>query len=335
MKENSLWKYCTPQHCKEFILSFRLFGNTKWTERKQLACLYAVSNHVEQHYRAITIKKKNGTSRKLLCPSPLLKRIQRNILHNILDQIPISSYATAYHKGTGIISNAAVHVGKKQLLKLDLKDFFHSIMFIMVYQNAFSGIYFPPSVRSLLTNLCCYKDYLPQGAPTSASISNLVLKPFDDYIGLWCKEHKISYTRYCDDMTFSGVFDAQMVKNKVRSYLETMGFTLNYNKTKLLSECERQIVTGITVNQKLQASKTYRKSLRQEIYYCMKYGVRSHLMQVGYEYYLQMGEDGTKKYLQRLLSKINFVLQVNPQDLFFQNAKVNVKALMFSEVQTT
>ena len=83
------------------------------------------------------IRKRDGSIRSLLVPDPLLKKIQRNILHNILDQMPVSPYATAYHKGAGIRLNARPHSGAKLLLKLDIKDFFENILFSQVYQQAF------------------------------------------------------------------------------------------------------------------------------------------------------------------------------------------------------
>lgn len=134
-------------------------------------------------------------------------------------------------------------------------------------------------------------------------------------------EQGIKYTRYCDDMTFSGDFDTHRVVNKVRSYLEAMGFTLNEKKTKVLTRHNQQSVTGIIVNSKPQVSKQYRKNLRQEIYYCHKFGAVSHLAHIQDKAYLPLGIDGINKYLMTLLGKVSFVLQVNPQDRTFQGAK--------------
>ncbi|MGX7418412.1 reverse transcriptase family protein [Carnobacterium gallinarum] len=153
------------------------------------------------------------------------------------------------------------HIAQKQILKLDIEDFFGSVLFSMVCQSAFPSRYFPPAVSTLLTHLCCYQDALPQGASTSAAISNLVLQPFDDYIGKWCLEQQITYTRYCDDMTFLGEFDRKFVENKVRNFLQEMGFTLNQKKTKLITKAHQQSVTGIVVHEKPQVAKVYRKKL--------------------------------------------------------------------------
>lgn len=328
MDHIGLWKHCTTEHCKEMILSFELFGVVDWPEEKQIACLYAVSNHVEKHYHPALIPKRDGSSRQLLVPDSILKRIQTNILYHILESMPVSSYATAYQKGKGLTENAKVHVGRRQVLKLDITDFFGSILFPRVRRSVFSEVYFPPAVGTLLTSLCCYKDYLPQGAPTSPAISNLVMKPFDDFMGAWCGERGIGYTRYCDDMTFSGDFDAELVTHKVRNFLEAMGFTLNEKKTKVLNRAKRQAVTGIVVNCRAQVSRDYRRRLRQEIYYCGRFGVKSHLARIKDHRYGLLGPEGRERYMMTLLGKVNFILQVNPEDKEFQKARQQVKMMM-------
>ena len=128
-----------------------------------------------------------------------------------------------------------------------------------------------------MTNLCCFREALPQGAPTSPTISNLVMASFDESMGGWCEERQISYTRYCDDMTFSGEFDPGMVIRKVSAYLEQMGMVLNRKKTRVYTRGSRQEVTGLTVNERVQVPRFYRKKLRQEWYYCKKYGVKEHI----------------------------------------------------------
>ena len=308
-----MWKYCGKEQIEEFLLSLNLI-NQKWANEKNIQCLYSLSNNTKKHYKSFKIKKVNGTTRNILEPDYLLKQVQTNLLLNVLNGIPISSYATPYYKGADIINNAIPHLGKKKILKLDIKNFFESIDFMAVYKNVFKTIYYPPAVKTLLTNLCCYGDHLPQGTPTSAAISNIVMKPFDEHIGNWCKEKQIVYTRYCDDMTFSGDFDVDKVKNKVKSFLETIGFQLNYKKTKILSENKRQIVTGIVVNEKIQTSKLYRKKIRQDIYYIKKFGITFHLK------YRNINMEDIK-YLYSLLGKINFVLHINSDDKEFIEAK--------------
>ena len=219
---SDIWKYCDKNHSREFLLSLNLTGNLNLTKEKQLSLLYGLSNHTEEHYQKIQIPKRNGAWRTLYVPDSLLKYVQKQILHKVLTQLPVSYCASAYKKGCSLKENAAPHTGKSIVLKLDILDFFGNITYISVYQHAFPGELFPPPVRTLLAHLCCYRDFLPQGAPTSPYISNLVLFPFDRYMERWCKNQNITYTRYCDDLTFSGSFEPETVIRKVSSFLLRM-----------------------------------------------------------------------------------------------------------------
>lgn len=320
MGEPGLWKYCTAGHCREMILSLRLLEGEEWTQGRVLSCLYAISNHTEKHYNKQKLIKKGGGVRHILAPDPVLKTIQRNILHHVLEGLEVSPCAMAYRKGASVRLNAACHMDKQVVLKLDIKDFFGSITFPMVHRGAFNSRYFPVPVGTLLTSLCCCQDRLPQGSPASAAISNLVMKPFDTYMEGWCRDRGIVYTRYCDDMTFSGDFRVSAVYGKVNGFLGAMGFELNQSKTKVLTRHVRQTVTGMVVNDKVQVPLPYRRALRQEVYYCLKYGVKEHLRHRGETAYLAMGEEGELRYLQSLCGRIGFVLSADPEDKWFREA---------------
>lgn len=298
-----MWRQLTKEQIKEFILSLDLLSD-KYSETEKLKILYTISNHPEKFYRSKVIPKRNGGKRELLVPSPILKSIQKNILNNVLNGLSISKYATAYAKGSTIKDNACPHLNKKIILKLDIKNFFENTTFEELYKTLPSYI-FPDAVKVLLLKLCTYYDYLPQGAPTSPMLSNLVLKNFDNYIGSYCESLGISYTRYSDDLTFSGDFNARKLKNKVESFLENMGYNLNEKKTKVIKSNYSQQVTGVTVNKKLNTPKSYRRNIRQEIYYINKYGLDNHCK------YKNLNKD---KYIQSLLGRINFCLTINPHD---------------------
>lgn len=319
--KNNLWKYNTHSNSLDFLLSLDLTDGLNLPPNKQFSFLYTLSNHAQEHYSQVCIPKKNRKKRKLLVPDYPLKQVQTNILKHILVQFPVSPYATAYKSGCSTAFNASSHLNQKLLLKLDIHDFFDSITYIDIYQKVFKDELFPVPVRTLLTHLCCCDDALPQGAPSSPYISNLILKPFDDYIGNWCKEQQITYTRYCDDMTFSGDFNPMLVKKKVQSFLLRLGFILNPAKTHICSQKNRQEVTGIVVNQKLQVSKEYRRRIRQECYYIRKFGLKDHLTHIGYK-------KGETHYLQSLNSKINYVLYVNPSDSEFLLLKEDLSSFL-------
>ena len=318
MAYSDLWKYCTAKHCNNLLISLDLFAPMDMAADRQIACLYELSNHPERHYRTARLPKHDGSFRRIDIPDFLMKTVQSNLLSHFLEQQPISPYAAAYHKGAAPAVHARLHTGAKQLLKLDIKDFFPNITFSMVFQTAFPHRLLPPAAGVLLTNLCCLRESLPQGSPASPYISNLVMRSFDDYIGGWCAEQNIRYSRYCDDLTFSGDFDHEMVFHKARGFLAAMGFALNNRKTCRLSLGQRQTVTGLVVNEKVQVSKAYRRSIRQEIYYCRKFGVRPHLTHCHKEI-------DPIFYLNSLAGKINWVLSVNPEDAEFSAYRSQVR----------
>lgn len=315
--QNLFWKYVTKESCNDFLLSLKLLDNN-WSDNQKLACLYTVSNNIESHYHEINIPKRNGSIRTLHVPDYLLKEIQTNILKNILYQYPISKYATAYCKHSSIIKNAKPHLQKHIILKLDIKDFFEHITFDKVKELVFKNIIYPPAIQQILTELCCYKGCISQGAPTSAAISNLIMKEIDENIGAWCEERNIAYTRYCDDFTFSGNFSKDEVIKKVKQELNMLHFKLNSNKTKILYLHQRQIITCIVVNRKLQTPKTYRKKIRQELYYIKLYGIEEHLKRINKPITKQ-------EYIHSLLGKINFVLSIQPNDKEFIEYKNWIK----------
>ncbi len=310
-----MWKYIGVKECNEFLLSLQLFNCND--QKKYLKTLYSISNNIENNYHIYKIKKKNGHFRTIYEPAPLLKTIQKNILNNILNNKQISKYATAYKKGLSLKDNVIPHLNKKIILKLDIKDFFESISFLDIYKSCFPIEYFPKSIGILLTKLCTYDEHLTQGSPTSSYISNLVMKDFDEIIGSFCEKENISYTRYSDDMTFSGDFNPSDIIKLVRKNLYKLGLMINNDKIHIIKYYKRQNVTGIIVNKKIQVSKTYRKKIRQEIYYIKKYGLNSHLKKLNIL--------DKEKYLNSLYGKILYVLQINNQDQEFINYKQFIK----------
>lgn len=282
--------------------------------------LYNYWNHADDAYRAVTIRKKNGGVRRLYVPNAELRAIQVRILRQILQKLPISPYATAYAPGSSLRANAAPHVGKRYLLKLDITDFFGSIRFGQVYSAAFHTRHFPKSVGVLLTTLCCREEALPQGAPTSPALSNLVMRNFDDNLGKWCAARGIAYTRYCDDMTFSADVPLYAVYQKAQAMLREMGFVLNERKTKFFTNTTRQSVTGLIVNEKVSVSADYKRGLRQEVYYALKFGVADSILHADRTDFIENGVPNTERYAAHLIGRLRFVLQIEPQNVWAQKA---------------
>lgn len=276
--------------------------------------LYAVSNALEKHYHKVQLPKAGGGFRELSVPDPLLKTIQRRITRVLLAFMPISPYATAYRYGASTVRNAAPHVGQPAVLKLDIRHFFDSILYTSVKEAAFPAAIYAEPLRILLTILCYDREVLPQGAPSSPAISNIVMRPLDDAVGAWCRERKIRYTRYCDDLTFSGEVSLEAVIPFVAARLRERGFFLNEKKTAFLPAGRQQLVTGIVVNETPNAPAEYRRGLRQTLRFCRKFGVADHMA--------RLGISGTQaQYLSRLLGQVNYVLQITPEKQEFLQAR--------------
>lgn len=303
-----MYKYTSIDDCNDFLLSLNLIKCRDM--KKYIKTIYAIGNNVENNYKVYKIKKRSHGYRTIYAPNKTLKYIQRQILNNILNNKSISKYATAYHKGISLRDNAIPHINKDVVLKLDIKNFFESISFGDVYNACFAIDSFPKSVGMLLTYLCTYSDHLTQGSPTSSYISNLVMKEFDEGLGSWCEENNISYTRYSDDMTFSGRFNPSEVIIKVKKMLHKLSLELNDKKVHVVYKSARQDVTGITVNEKVQVNIKYRKDIRKDVYYIRKFGLSSHLERCNIK-------NNKDKYLDTLYGKILYALQINSNDKEF------------------
>lgn len=289
------------------------------TNRKNL---FDLVNHAEGHYRRLELWKKSGGVRILHVPDDELKVIQRRILRQILMKFSPSEYASAYVRRRTLVQNAAPHAGKRHLLKLDIADFFGSIRFEQIHRSVFHSGYFPKQIGVMLTKLCCFRGALPQGAPTSPAISNLVMKQFDRNMGRWCASRGIAYTRYCDDMAFSGKRPLYPVYEKAKAMLEEMGFTLNEQKTRFVPNAGRQSVTGLTVNEKISVSREYKRRLRQEIYYALKFGAADSILKAEHRDFFCEGKPDAERYLQHLIGKVQFVLQIEPGNVWFADIKM-------------
>ncbi len=300
-----------------FLLSLSLFKENL-DIKEYIKRLYAISNRIEDNYFVYKIPKKSGGTRTIYAPNYTLKYIQKQILEKLLKERYISKYAKAYYTGATLKDNALNHINKPVILKLDIENFFENITFYLVYEEVF--YIFPENIRVLFTNLCLYKNHLPQGAPTSPYIANIIMRDFDEKIGVWCAKRNISYTRYSDDLTFSGNFESDEVIRKVKEELFKKHFKINKKKIHVIKNHAQQRVTGVVVNKKAQVSKIYRKEIRKEMYYIKKYGIKSHLEKI---HSLKTPQE----YLQSLTGKINFVLMINNEDREFQKYKQELRKI--------
>lgn len=302
------------------------------------------SKRKRKEYRMFWLAKRGGKYRPISTPAPGLMKVQRGILV-LLAYGEISPCATAYRAGKSLLDNAALHVGQPLLVKLDLQDFFGSIRFPAVF-SAIDGALrrhpevgphtkaYPPEAKEaqnynnllsfFFAQFCTLDGVLPQGAPASPMLSNLVFLPLDQQIAAFCAAQGIAYTRYSDDLTFSGDFYPDSLIPFVRRLLGENGFRLNSRKTVIARSGNRQQVTGVLVNAHPQAGRAYRRRIRQEMYYIRRFGAASHLLHEGRtDAALQPAP-----YLNGLLGRIQFVLQICPYDREFLEYRGEILRLL-------
>lgn len=271
----------------------------KWKLLKKV-----ISNSQKMYYD-FNISKRSGGKRKISMPNEVLKAVQVLIKEKILENIKVSDKANGFVAKKSIITNAKEHLNKEKILNIDLKDFFPSIHKNRIYYVFKYLCGYNNDVSFCLTNLVTYKNSLPQGAPTSPILSNIVSYMMDIRLDTMSQKLGIKYTRYADDITFSG--SNNLINTKLLSYVNTIiedcGFKINNKKTRFASKGRRQEVTGLIVNNdKINVPKRYIKEIRQELYYINKFGIKEHRARVGFE---------NKYYKEHLLGKILYVKSVN------------------------
>lgn len=214
------------------------------------------------------ITKKSGGKRKISKPKESLKIIQKCLLEILSILYKPHHSAHGFIKEKNVVTNSAVHVGKKYIFNIDIKDFFpstsfHKIKFLLSLKPFFLNGE-REEIGSLIANLCCKEGFLPQGAPTSPIITNIVCRRIDSMFWELARVHKAKYTRYADDITFSSnknIFD-ECFFNKIKKILSVDKYEINPQKTRLSLWYQRQEVTGVVVNQKQNLAREYIKDIR-------------------------------------------------------------------------
>jgi retron-type reverse transcriptase len=243
------------------------------------------------HYVRFTIPKRDGSERPIWAPKKRLKAAQRWILHNIVERLPVHGSAQGFLVGRSILTNAAVHVNSKILLKMDIKEFFPTVTWRRV-KGVFRRAGYRDGISTLLALLCTEapreivqlegKTYyvslgprcLPQGAPTSPAITNALCLRLDRRLEGLAKKFGWRYTRYADDMTFSlpaeheGKPRLGTMMGCVRRIVAAEGFEVNDEKTRVHRTGGRQSVTGLVVNGdgEPRVSRTLRRQLRSALH---------------------------------------------------------------------
>ena len=267
---------------------------------------------IDNCYNTLEIPKKNGDTRTICVPNKNLKKVQKklyNKLSTYYDEIKTQNNFTSkishgFEKNRSIVTNAEVHKNKRYVVNLDLLDFFPSINFGRVRSYFIKNNYFEinDDIATILAQLTCYKGTLPQGAPTSPLIANMICNIMDIRILKIAKKYRLDYTRYADDLTFSTnnkyfLNDYDKFLEDIKNIIHRSGFELNSKKTRLLFSNSRQEVTGLVVNKKISVPKEYYKNTRAMDHSLYKNG-----------YFLIDDEVGT---IEQLEGRFSFINQIN------------------------
>ena len=302
---------------------------------------------LDESYRTFFIRKRTGGYRKISVPRAELKQVQAWIATKLLRVQPVHSASHAFSPFDSTIKCASVHCGAKWLIKMDIADFFGSITEIQVYR-VFQNIGYNRLISFEMARLCTDKvnqsgkydfdswkvkkfDYkisyyqqrvfgrLPQGAPTSPMLANLVMFSVDEEIANIASQNHLLYTRYSDDLTFSTSreFSRQSANSfidEVAKILKKYGLFPNKKKTTVVPPGARKIVLGLLVDRATPAlTREFKDKIRQHLFYLLKpNGLQQHLGVRGF--------DSIGGLYRHLLGLINYANMVDP--VFSEKMKI-------------
>ncbi|HVI43821.1 MAG TPA: reverse transcriptase family protein [Chitinophaga sp.] len=248
----------------------------------------------QSHYQRFSIPKKSGGVRVISAPMPQLKAAQHWILENILYKIGNNGAAHGFVPGKSIVTNAAPHVGQDLVINIDLRDFFPTVAYKRV-KGLFCRLGYSEQVATILALICTEPEvdeitldnkkyyvakttrFLPQGAPTSPAITNLICYKLDKRFEGLAQKYGYVYTRYADDMTFSvkgpGTDKAGQVLWAVKQVVKEEGFTIHPDKLKVMRKGDKHEVTGIVVNEKLSIDRDTLRKFRALLHQVSKTGL--------------------------------------------------------------
>lgn len=282
------------------------------------------------HHRHEWVRRPGRTPRLLEKPMDLLRRTQRTVLDELLAVLPVHDAAHGFVLGRSVVTGAAVHVGQPVVVSADLTTFFASVRAQSVY-GVFRSAGFAEPLAHVLTGLCTHRvpvhvltampaggdadergalrrvlaePHLPQGAPTSPALANTVLRHLDARLAGWAASVGAAYTRYADDLTFSGGGELARRPDAflrgVERIVSDQGYRLNARKTRVRRAAVRQSVTGVVVNERTAPGRREVDRLHAVLHNCVVHGPASQ------------DRGGHADFRAHLLGRIGWVAQVHP-----------------------
>lgn len=277
-------------------------------------------------YREFKVAKRNGGSRKISAPNKKIKEIQQILADVLLEIYKQKPSVHGFCKNRSIVTNAQQHLDKKHIFNIDIQDFFPSIHFGRV-KNLFAKPPFslPHAAATVLAHICCFDNKLPQGAPTSPIITNLICIKLDTSLQKLAKKHNCTYSRYADDISFSftcrqnrlsreiivirpsGIEPGEVLTNKI----EENGFKINNKKIRLCTGSNRFEVTGLIVNEFPNVRRSYIQQIKSMIYAWEKHGYENAEIEFHNRYYFHKRTTDQKPLLQNVIKgKLSFLHMV-------------------------
>lgn len=275
-------------------------------------------------YSTKLIDKKNGNKRELSIPPFSVKTLQAKLNILLQDSYTPPKPVYAFVKSDNsikrtIVTNASQHINKHFVLNIDIENFFDNINFGRVRGLLLAKPYeLNEIIATKLAQLMTYENRLPQGAPTSPILSNIICKKLDHELMKLAKKNHMSFTRYADDITFSSKkknIDLEMILEDVEKIINNNGFKINSSKTRIQKFYQTQIVTGLKVNKKVNVSRKYTRLIRSMLFSWYKHGLaiasfnhfKSEKQRGKYSFFLLNTQ---KSFIRVLQGKINFLGQV-------------------------
>lgn len=278
------------------------------------------------HYRYRWVRKQSAEYRLLEIPKTRLKTIQRQILREILNQLPPHSCAHGFTRGRSALTYVKKHLGQGAVLHMDLKDFFHSVPLPRIGAT-FKRLGYPQAIASLLQGLCTHASskalagselkrvpwrlqrylsgkHLPQGAPTSPAIANLCAWGLDCRLSGLADHYGLAYSRYADDLAFSGSKEllslAPFLQSLIAAIALEEGFIINHRKTRLHTQAQSQRLVGMVINEKPNLPREEYDRLKAILYNCIRYGPESQ------------NRDGHGDFKAYLAGRVSYASWLNP-----------------------
>ena len=271
-------------------------------------------------YKKFRIRKRTGGYRKIACPQKELMSIQKTIYNRVLLPVNVHPAATGFRKRMSIIDNVKLHLGKDEIIKTDIVNFFGSIKQEKVI-TTFERIGYPANISQVLAELCCLDGHLPQGAPTSPALSNIISFEMDKKLTSLSYRYGLSYTRYADDITLSGYrINPEVVLADIKKAVNEEGFCLKRKKTRYIGKNRRKLITGISISsgKKLTIPKAKKREIRKNVFFILTKGLEEHKRFI---------KSSDPVYLKRLIYYLYFWKMVEPDNKYVTDSIKSLKKI--------